>query len=201
MPVRPWIEFKAGSLKLKTGSQSGAIFSTSACTNTKAVICNGQRHTETLRINKMNSIMEAISWICAYFQVGHDRISDFSLVIQETQILEAQNCDIDVPCVLQMEYAVVLCASHPCITGRGQAVVGHSKMSVRHGSAGKKACEAAKGWFFRVAAKWAPLILEWAPGPRFSFAKTPTWLPGLRYFVNVSANGRKHSLKNEREPF
>ena len=30
--------------------------------------------------------------------------------------------------------------------------------------------------------KWAPLILEWAPGPRFSFAKTLRWAPGLRYF-------------------
>ena len=69
------------------GSQIGAIFAASMWIYTKAVACNGQQHMENLRINTMNSIMEAVSWVCAYFQEDHDWISEFSLAQQEkTQI-------------------------------------------------------------------------------------------------------------------
>ena len=54
----------------------------------------------------MKSIMEATSWSCACFQEDYDRISDLSLVMQETKILEALNYDIDVPCVLQWMWAL-----------------------------------------------------------------------------------------------
>ena len=52
----------------------------------KVVICNGQKHMEAFRHYEKNSIMEAIRWLCAYFQ--------------ENQVLEALNYDIDVPCVV-----------------------------------------------------------------------------------------------------
>ena len=51
--------------------------------------------------NKMNSIMDAIKWVCAYFQENDDRNPEFSWMVQETKILEALNNDVDVPCVVQ----------------------------------------------------------------------------------------------------
>ena len=83
------------------GSHSGAVFAASMWICTKAVICNGQRHMETFRMNKMNSIMEAINCICAHVQKSHDWISEFSLVMQETKVVETLSCVIDVPCVVQ----------------------------------------------------------------------------------------------------
>ena len=40
--------------------------------------------------------MEAANWVCAYCHDNHDWISEFPVVMQETPILEALNCDIDV---------------------------------------------------------------------------------------------------------
>ena len=71
-------------------------------------MCNGQKHMETFRNNKQNSIMEATTWFCAYCQDNHDWISEFSLVMQETFILEALDYDIDIPCTVQWE---VCCGS------------------------------------------------------------------------------------------
>ena len=45
--------------------------------------------------------MDVISWVCAYSQEDHDWISEFSLALQETTILEASNYDTDVPDVGQ----------------------------------------------------------------------------------------------------
>ena len=51
------------------GSQIGTIFAACMWVHTKAVICNGQRHMETFRINKRNSITEAASWVlCPLFR-------------------------------------------------------------------------------------------------------------------------------------
>ena len=65
------------------GSQIGAIFAASMWIYTKAVACNGQQHLANFRINTMSSIMEAVSWVCIYFQEDHDWISEFSLSLQE----------------------------------------------------------------------------------------------------------------------
>ena len=61
---------------------------------------------DNVRVNKMNSVMEVISWVCAYFQEDHDWFSGSSLPLQEGTILEALNSDIDVAGVVQMLYAV-----------------------------------------------------------------------------------------------
>ena len=81
----------------------GARFAASMWICTKAVVCYGQRHMNTFTINKMNSIIEAISWVCAGILEGHDWISEFSLSMQESNILETLNHDIEVPCVVQWE--------------------------------------------------------------------------------------------------
>ena len=54
------------------GSQIGTRFAACTWIYKKAVVCNGQRHMETLRINKRNSIMmEAASWVSANCQDNH----------------------------------------------------------------------------------------------------------------------------------
>ena len=50
----------------------------------------------------MKSIMEATSWSCACFQEDYDRISELSMVMQETKNLEALIYDIDAPCVAEL---------------------------------------------------------------------------------------------------
>ena len=47
--------------------------------------------------------MEATSSACAYCQHNHYWITEFSLTVQETFILEAVNYDIDIPCIVQSE--------------------------------------------------------------------------------------------------
>ena len=63
------------------GRQTGTIFTACTWIYTKAVTCNGQRHMETFSIIRRNSIMEAASWVGAYCQDNHDRISQFSLIL------------------------------------------------------------------------------------------------------------------------
>ena len=45
--------------------------------------------TDGFRILKKNSVMEALSWVCARTQHNHEWISEFSLVLQENRILAA----------------------------------------------------------------------------------------------------------------
>ena len=60
------------------GSQIGARYAASMWIFTKAVIY-GQKHMEAFWHCEMNSIMEAINWVCACSQDDHDWISEFSL--------------------------------------------------------------------------------------------------------------------------
>ena len=57
----------------------------------------------SLREQENNPIIEAIDWVCASVQDNHHWISWFSLVLQESKILGALECDIYVPCVVQWE--------------------------------------------------------------------------------------------------
>ena len=41
----------------------------------------------------MNSIMEAVNWVCDDILDDHLWMSEVSLALQEATILEAQNCD------------------------------------------------------------------------------------------------------------
>ena len=63
---------------------------------TKAVVCNGQRNMQTFRVSKMNSIMEAVNWACDDFPDYHDLVSEFSLALEDTRVLELFNKDIEV---------------------------------------------------------------------------------------------------------
>ena len=45
--------------------------------------------------------MEATNWVCAYCQDNNVSIYEFSMVMQETYILEALNYDVDIPCIVQ----------------------------------------------------------------------------------------------------
>ena len=43
-------------------------------------------------------MMEAINWVCTNVQENHEWGSEFSLALQENQMLGALKYDIDVPC-------------------------------------------------------------------------------------------------------
>ena len=75
----------------------GARFAASMWIYSQAVVCNGERHKQTVRVNKMNSI-----WcVCVDLLEDHVRVSEFSLALQERKVLEAFHLDIDVPCIVQ----------------------------------------------------------------------------------------------------
>ena len=59
--VRCWIDGN------EERSQIGTRCAASIWMHTMVVIYHEQKHMETFRNNKMNSIMEAASWVCAYF--------------------------------------------------------------------------------------------------------------------------------------
>ena len=56
---------------------------------------------QTFRVNKMNSIIEAVNLVCVDILEDHVRVSEFSLALQKTKVLEALNFEIDVPCIVQ----------------------------------------------------------------------------------------------------
>ena len=47
-------------------------------------------------------MMEVINRVCARLQDNRELISEFSLVMQENTMWDALNCDIDVPCIVQL---------------------------------------------------------------------------------------------------
>ena len=67
----------------------GARFAASMWIHTKAVVCNGQRHVHAFTVNKMNSIIEAVNLVCVDILQDHERVSGFSLSLQEPKVLEA----------------------------------------------------------------------------------------------------------------
>ena len=67
----------------------GARFAASMWIHTKAVVCNGQRNVQAFTVNKMNSIIEAVNLVCVDILQDHERVSEFSLSLQEPKVLEA----------------------------------------------------------------------------------------------------------------
>ena len=70
---------------------------------TKAVVCNGQRNMQTFRVNKKMSILQGVNGVCYAFLDNQQWVSQFSMALQETKVLEALNYDIEVLCVVQQE--------------------------------------------------------------------------------------------------
>ena len=75
----------------------GATFAACMWIYTKAVVCSGQRNMHTFGVNKMNLIMEAVNWVCDDLFDDHEQLSEISLALRETTVLEALNYDIEGP--------------------------------------------------------------------------------------------------------
>ena len=65
--------------------------------------CVQRTKTQTFGVNRRNSTMEAVSWVCDGIFDDHEWVSEFSLKLQETNMLEALICDIEVSCVVRWE--------------------------------------------------------------------------------------------------
>ena len=85
----------------EAGNQIGVSLAAIMWIYTKTVICNGQQHMDVFRNPKRYSVMEAINGVCAQVQENHELISEFSLVMQESNMLEALNCGLEVLCIVQ----------------------------------------------------------------------------------------------------
>ena len=78
-----------------------ARFAASMWIYTKAVVLNGQCHMQTCRISNMNSIMEAVNWVCEDAVDVHVEASEQSIALQEATVLEALQDDIEILCVVR----------------------------------------------------------------------------------------------------
>ena len=79
----------------------GARFVSSIWIYTKAVVCNGHSHMQNFIINKLRSILEAVSWVCDDACDDHVLVSEMTIARQKAKVLEAFQYDIEIPCVVQ----------------------------------------------------------------------------------------------------
>ena len=68
---------------------------------TKAVVCNGQRHMQNFRIFKLRFILEAVNWVNDDALDDHVWVSEMTIAQQVAKVLDALQCDIELPCVVQ----------------------------------------------------------------------------------------------------
>ena len=59
----------------------------------------------------MNSIMEAVHWVCDDILDDHEWVSKICVSLQESKVLETSSYDIEVPYVVQWE--MLWCWSDP----------------------------------------------------------------------------------------
>ena len=68
---------------------------------TEAVLCDGRgRPSHDLR-QMLQINIECVSWVCEDFLWEHERVTEPNVPWKESDILEAMNHDLDVPCPLQ----------------------------------------------------------------------------------------------------
>ena len=66
---------------------------------TKAVLCDVRRRDPPLELQPfLGIIVESASWVTADFLWEHEWITETNVTLKENAILEALNCEIDVPC-------------------------------------------------------------------------------------------------------
>ena len=53
------------------------------------------------RVNKVNSIMEAVNWVCDDARDNHEWVRIFPWLCKKPKVLEALQYDIEIPCVVQ----------------------------------------------------------------------------------------------------
>ena len=68
---------------------------------TKAVLCDGQGPTQENLRRRLSTIMESVSWVCEDALRDHEWVTELNVILKESEILEALNYDLDVPCVIQ----------------------------------------------------------------------------------------------------
>ena len=60
-------------------------FAASMWIYTKADVCNGPKHMQDFRVNKVNSIMEAVNWVCDDSLDNHFWVSQATMALQEAK--------------------------------------------------------------------------------------------------------------------
>ena len=78
-------------LRVDDKSKIGGTPAASMWINTKTVIFNGPNHMDVFRNQKRFSNVEAVNWECTRLQEKREWISEISLVLRESKILEALN--------------------------------------------------------------------------------------------------------------
>ena len=63
---------------------------------TKAVLCDGRGPTPEDARRK-----ECVGWVCEDVLWEHEWVRELNVILKEKYILEASNCDLDVPCSIQ----------------------------------------------------------------------------------------------------
>ena len=64
----------------------GARFAASLWIYSKDVVCDGHRNMQAFRVNRVNATMEAVHLVCDDVLEEHERVSEFSLALQETKV-------------------------------------------------------------------------------------------------------------------
>ena len=70
---------------------------------TKAVLCDEQGPPPDDLRRILTSISECVCWVCADALREHEWVTETNVLWKENEILEALNCDLDVPCSLQWQ--------------------------------------------------------------------------------------------------
>ena len=82
----------------------GSYLVASMWINTKAVSCDGRKRDPPQDLQPiLGIIVESVCWVTEDLLWEHEWITKTDVTLKEDVILEALNCDIDVPCPLQWE--------------------------------------------------------------------------------------------------
>ena len=80
----------------------GSKFAASMWIYTEAVLCDGRRRDPPLDLQPiLRIIVESVSWVTEDVLWEHEWITETNVTLKENDILQAINCNIEVPCPLQ----------------------------------------------------------------------------------------------------
>ena len=95
---------RVGGWEEEDGEQEnwvGPRFAASMWIYTKAVMCNVQNHMQNFRIFKLSSIKEAVNGMCDDAFDEHVWVSEGTISLHKTKVLEVLQYDIEIPCIVQ----------------------------------------------------------------------------------------------------
>ena len=86
---------------MKDGKEEEEKWVGSRFAATLKTCCDGQESTQEYLRRRLLSIMESVTWVCEDALEDHKWVSEFTISMQENEVLVAVNYEIDVPCVVQ----------------------------------------------------------------------------------------------------